>query len=174
MASSAKAIPGRNAAEKEPRERALAVAAREWFLLIDGGWRPALTGQTLDVIDPSTGRPMARAPAAQAPDVDLAVTAARRAFDEGRWLGVGATERGRCLLRVADLIDKHAAELQLIEILNNGVPPNIAEYFTTYAADAFRYYAGWCGKTFPGSPPIFPPKPNFTPIRSKSPWELRP
>lgn len=146
MASSVTAISRGDIGEKESRDRALAAASREWLLLIDGGWRPALGGQTIDVIDPSSGGRIARAPAAQSADIDLAVAAARRAFDERRWLGFGSPERGRCLLRVADLIDKHAAELQSIEILNNGVPPNIAQYFTSYAADAFRYYAGWCGK----------------------------
>jgi phenylacetaldehyde dehydrogenase len=146
MASNATAIPGGSIGVKGSQERALTAAAREWLLLIDGSWRPALSGKTIEVIDPSTARPIARAPAAQPADVDLAVAAARRAFEEKRWLSLGACERGRRLLRVAALIDERAAELQLIEILNNGVPPNIAQYFTTYAADAFRYYAGWCGK----------------------------
>ena len=147
MASNATTISDRHCEDAGPRAQALAVASRQWNLLIDGIWRPALAGRTIEVIDPSTGTVIARAPAGQADDVDLAVAAARRAFEESRWLGLGATERGRRMLRVAELIEDHAGELQLIETLNNGVPSNIAQYFTTYAADAFRYYAGWCGKT---------------------------
>src|SRR5450631_4033053 len=94
--------------DRDPKQRAVAAAAREWFLLIDGRWRPALAGQTLEVVDPSTAEVIAHAPAGQSADIDLAVLAARRAFEERRWMSLGAQERGRRLTRVAELIEQHA------------------------------------------------------------------
>lgn len=156
-------------AGRDPRQRAVAAAAREWQLLINGDWQPALAGRTIEVMDPSTAQRIAQAPAARIEDVDLAVRAARCAFEEGRWMNLGASERGRRLLRVADLIEQHAGELQAIEILNNGVPPNIAQYFTAYAADAFRYYAGWCGKVSGMTADLSAPQAEFHAYTLKEP-----
>ncbi len=59
---------------------------------------------------------------------------------------LGGAERGRRLIRVADLLEENTEKFQAIEMLNCGVPPTIAQFIVKYAADCFRYYAGWCGK----------------------------
>jgi aldehyde dehydrogenase (NAD+) len=87
-------------------------------------------------------------------DIDLAVSAARRAFDYGPWPKMSGRERGRIMHRFADLLEKHAEELAQLETLDNGKP-----IFFSRAADVplsvdfFRYFAGWAdklhGKTIP-------------------------
>lgn len=141
-------VVGVSDAEAVDRRRAGAIEAvrRDWKLWIDGEWVPALAGGQIQVTDPSTGLVVASVPAGRAEDVDRAVAAARRAFEDGRWRNLGALERGRRLNRVADLIERDAAKLQQVETLNNGVPGMMAQFFTAFAADWFRYYAGWCGK----------------------------
>jgi phenylacetaldehyde dehydrogenase len=128
------------------RDRAHRRAARSWRMLVGDAWVDGRKGRVLDVIDPATGQVFARAPAGDGEDVDVAVAAARRAFEQRLWTGLGGAERGRRLARVADLIEAHAEALQDLEMLNNGVPLSMAQFFTAFAADAFRYYSGWCGK----------------------------
>src|SRR5205823_1873123 len=93
-------------------------------------------------------------------DVDLAVKAARKAFEEGPWSKMSAADRGRLLNRLADLIEKNQEELAALESLDNGKP-----YRDAMAADlpltikCYRYYAGWTdkihGKTIPIAGPYF-------------------
>src|SRR5690606_17688532 len=87
-------------------------------MLIDGEWREAASGRRFDAFDPSTEQPIGSVPEGDAADVDAAVRAARRAFDEERWLGLGASERARILWRASDLIDQHRAELAALDGLN--------------------------------------------------------
>ena len=115
-------------------------------MLIDGQWTEAQDRSHIEVHDPCTGDVVARAPAGKLTDVNLAVGAARAAFADRRWIRLGSQERGRRLWRVAELIERDAARFQALEILNNGIPLQIAEYFVKYASDVFRYYAGWCDK----------------------------
>ena len=75
-------------------------------MLIDGKQVPAGSGKTVAVYNPATGGAIADVPAADGADVDFAVAAARRAFDEGRWAKIRPSQRGRILWRVADLIER--------------------------------------------------------------------
>lgn len=115
--------------------------------LIDGQWVASRSGKTFDDIDPSTGDVIAKVAAGEAADIDAAVQAARRAFETGPWPRMSARERGRLLLRLAELIETHAEELAALETLDNGKP-----IMETRNADipmvvgAFRYYAGWADK----------------------------
>lgn len=140
-----------------------------WRMLIGSEWRGALSGETFEVRDPSTGQVIAHAPAGDRADVDAAVAAAREAFNDGRWMRLGGAERGKRLMRLADLIEENAAELQALETLNNGVPTNIAQYFTFFAADALRYYAGWCTKVFGITSDISSPQAQFHAYTRKEP-----
>jgi phenylacetaldehyde dehydrogenase len=72
-------------------------------------------------------------------------------------------------MRLAELIEQNAAELQALETLNNGVPANIAQYFTFFAADAFRYYAGWCSKIYGTTSDISTPEAEFLAYTRKEP-----
>jgi phenylacetaldehyde dehydrogenase len=130
-------------------------------MLIGGEWVEARSGNTLDVYDPSTGEPIAHVPAGDAEDVDLAVAAARRAFESGPWSRMSAAERGRVIWRIGDLILEHADELAEIESRDNGKPMTVARAADVpLAADLFHYMAGWTtkihGSTFPVSVPYAP------------------
>ena len=74
-------------------------------LLIDGKWVEAVSGKTFPVYDPSTGTVLAQVAEADAADVEKAVTAARKAFDEGPWPRMSPSERGRALWKLADLLE---------------------------------------------------------------------
>jgi phenylacetaldehyde dehydrogenase len=116
------------------------------LMLIDGKWEHAQARETFDVFDPVTGKSIAKVPSGQQADIDRAVKAAARAFENRVWLGIGAQERAKILWRLAELIDKHAADLTNLESLNNGMPVELAGYTIAMGAEAFRYYAGWCTK----------------------------
>src|SRR3989338_1711210 len=89
---------------------------------IDGEWVDAAAGKTLDVINPATREVIARVPDSGPADVDRAVKAARRAFDEDGWPQTPARERGRILFRIAEYIRRNAGRLAEIETTNNGKP----------------------------------------------------
>ena len=92
-------------------------------LLIDNKFVNSVSGKTFDVIDPSTEKVVASVQEAGPEDIDLAVNAARRAFDEGPWrTKIGGTDRGKMINKLADLIEKNTHELAALESLNNGQP----------------------------------------------------
>jgi phenylacetaldehyde dehydrogenase len=132
-----------------------AFLARHQDLLIDGRRVPALSGATLDVHDPATGERIATAACAGAADVDLAVQAARRAF-ETTWANVTTPERSRLLWKLADLVEQHHRTITELEVLDNGMPWALGEMMAPLTAEFLRYYGGWCtkieGRTIPASP----------------------
>ena len=79
--------------------------------LIDGRWQPASDGRTLDVVSPSDGQVFARIARGTAADIDAAVKAARRAFEEGPWARTPAVERGRLMMKLGQKILEHFDEL---------------------------------------------------------------
>ncbi len=113
------------------------------LLYIDGDFRPAVSGETLAVINPATEEVFAEVAAGSGADIDLAVRAARRAFDDGRWSAQPPAQRARMLLKLADLIEAHAEELALVESLDNGMPFMVAKFGGVMGAAAqLRYFAG--------------------------------
>lgn len=131
---------------KAPMNRP-ALPDRPLRLLIDGEWRAAADGATLDVTDPCTGDVIAQAAAGDAADIDAAVGAARRAFERGPWPAMKPAQRARMLWRLAELIDQHADELAALETLNTGKPLKMARMFdVALSAECLRYHAGWCTK----------------------------
>src|SRR5689334_1240926 len=80
-------------------------------LLIDGEWVDAVGGGSFEVRDPSSNEVISRAAAGEAADIDRAVAAARRAFEDSEWSRMKPCDRERVLHRLADLIEKHADEL---------------------------------------------------------------
>jgi phenylacetaldehyde dehydrogenase len=116
-------------------------------LLIDGQWRDALDGQTLDIVNPCDGHVIATAAAGGAADIDAAVAAARRAFEHGPWAAMKPAQRARLLWRLAELIDQHGDDLARLETLNTGKPMKMARMFdVALSAECLRYHAGWCTK----------------------------
>jgi betaine-aldehyde dehydrogenase len=114
-------------------------------MLIDGEWVAAASGRTLEVMDPATGKAMATVPDAQAEDVDRAVRAARRAFEEG-WRDVTAQERGRILFRLAERVRARTKELAELETLNSGKPLAESEFDIADVATCLEYYGGLATK----------------------------
>ena len=94
--------------------------------------------------DPSSRREISNIVDASAQDVDDAVAAARRAFDDGRWTGVAPNARERLLHRLADLLEDHAAELAILEAIDTGKPRAMAAAVDVPGAIRhFRYMGGW-------------------------------
>ena len=116
-------------------------------LFINGQWADAASGKTFDTPNPATGETLARIAEGDAEDIDRAVRAARRAFDDGPWSRMTPSERGRIIWRIGDLILEHADELAQLESLDNGKPYAVAKAADVpLAADLFHYMAGWATK----------------------------
>jgi len=98
------------------------VLKRKPQLFIDGAWVDSTGGKTIPVYDPSTGREIARIVDASDADVDRAVAAARKAFDDGRWSGLPSYKRERILMKLADLLEAATPELAELESIDNGKP----------------------------------------------------
>jgi len=129
-------------------------------LLIDGRWVAASSGKTFDSIDPATGEVLARVAEGDRADIDLAVKSARRAFESGPWAKMSASERGRIIWKIADLLEQHTEEFAELETLDNGKPISVSRVADVpLAVDLFRYMAGWAtkieGSTIPVSGPFF-------------------
>jgi acyl-CoA reductase-like NAD-dependent aldehyde dehydrogenase len=132
-------------------------ASRTHELLIGGERSAAADGRTFETVDPSTGRPIADVAHGGEQDVDRAVAAARAAF-EGPWASAPAAERGRCLERLALLVEENADELAEIESLDNGKPVVMAKAVdVASAAGHLRYFAGWPTKIEGGVIPVEQP-----------------
>jgi 5-carboxymethyl-2-hydroxymuconic-semialdehyde dehydrogenase len=124
---------------------AVALAKPVYGLLrhyVDGEYREAEEGGTFESLNPSTNDVVALVADGSAADVDLAVTAARRAFDESPWPRLKAEERAVVLRRIASLIRTHAAEFIEREVLDIGMPISQMQGLAARAADNFDYYAG--------------------------------
>jgi phenylacetaldehyde dehydrogenase len=116
-------------------------------LFINGQWTEAASGRTFETPNPATGDTLARVAEGDAEDIDRAVKAARKAFDDGPWGRITPSERGRIIWRIGDLILEHAEELAQLESLDNGKPYAVAlAADIPLAADLFHYMAGWATK----------------------------
>src|SRR5436305_6525691 len=132
-------------------------------MLIDGKWVEAASGKKFETVNPATGQVLARVAEGDKEDIDRAVRAARRTFDDGRWARTNPSERQRLVLKIADLIDANGDELAQLETLDNGKPFMESRHVDIpAAAETFRYYAGWVtkiyGETNPSDAAFF----NFT------------
>ena len=115
-------------------------------MMIGGKRVPSLSGRTLDVLDPSTGRVIAAVPAGEQADVDAAVAAARAAF-EGPWARMVPAEQAKLMWGLADLIEQHRDMLAPINSYESGKPiGNSRDGEVPFTAETFRYYAGWATK----------------------------
>jgi aldehyde dehydrogenase (NAD+) len=136
-----------------PTPTEVSVAPSMTKLLINNRWVPSQSGKTFPTINPATGEEICQVAEADAGDVDNAVKAARTAF-EGPWRKMHASERGRLLHRLADLIEKNADQLARLESIDNGKPLSVAKAVDVAKTIAcYRYFAGWAdkvqGKTIP-------------------------
>src|SRR5438128_5118003 len=116
-------------------------------LLIGGQWVDG--SKKFDTVNPATGEVITEIAEATPEEVDRAVTAARRAFEDrsGAWRKMSASERGRLIWKLADLIEKNLDELAELETLDNGKPIFESRYVDMpMVIDVLRYYAGWATK----------------------------
>jgi phenylacetaldehyde dehydrogenase len=120
---------------------------REQKLFIDGQWVESSHDQRIKVYDPSTGREIAKVVDASDADVDRAVAAARRAFDDGRWSGLPAYKRERVMERLADLLEAATPQIAELESIDNGKPRTASQgYDLPRCVQTLRYMAGWATK----------------------------
>jgi aldehyde dehydrogenase (NAD+) len=129
----------------EPRR-----ATRQTFqtrMLIDGKWQESRSGKTFSTVNPATEEVIAEVAEGDAADIDLAVKAARKAFDSGPWRKMDARDRGRLIYKLADLIEANFDELAELETLDNGKPISESRAADLpLVIDCLRYYAGWADK----------------------------
>ncbi|HEX5422473.1 MAG TPA: aldehyde dehydrogenase family protein [Candidatus Acidoferrales bacterium] len=135
--------------------------SRKHKILINGKWTESASGKTFPTFDPATGEVLSQVAEGDREDIDRAVKAARAAFETGPWSKMTASERGRAIWRLADLLEKHTEEFAQIESLDNGKPLKVARAADVpLAVDLFRYMAGWAtkieGTTIPISVPYTP------------------
>ncbi|HTT75016.1 MAG TPA: aldehyde dehydrogenase family protein [Candidatus Binataceae bacterium] len=158
----AAAVPSsfERATEGVKSSAALDFLKRPKQLLIGGKWILAKSGKTFETINPANEEVLALVAEGDKADVDEAVKAARKAFEEGKWSAMGPHQRSRYLLKLADLVDKYADELAELESLDNGKPVSQARSIDVNGvAGVLRYFAGWptkiYGETNPSDPSFF-------------------
>jgi gamma-glutamyl-gamma-aminobutyraldehyde dehydrogenase len=147
-------------ARSHRQEGSMVVSARPTFrtdLFIDGALRPALSGRRFVTENPATGQPLAEVSAGDAADVDLAVQAARRAFEDGRWSRMAPSDRKVILLRLAELVEANAEELATLDALEGGKPiTDCREGDLPETVKTFRWYAEAIDKLFDAVAPTGP------------------
>ncbi|WAA12923.1 aldehyde dehydrogenase family protein [Fervidibacillus halotolerans] len=129
-------------------------------LYINGEFVESVSGKTFDSFNPATGEVLAKVYEAGPEDIDKAVKAARKAFDEGTWSKMSAAKRSRLMYKLADLMEENKNELAELETLDNGKPiRETTNADIPLAIEHMRYYAGWStkivGQTIPVSGPFF-------------------
>ncbi len=125
-----------------------------YFSIVDGERREAEAGERLDVVSPSDGAVFASIPRGRAGDVDVGVAAARRAFAEGPWPRLSASERGRLLMRLSRLVEAHGEELAALESRDTGKPISQGRADMVALARYFEFYAGAADKLMGETIPI--------------------
>jgi phenylacetaldehyde dehydrogenase len=146
------------------------LGARTRKMLIDGKWVQAASGKTFTTYDPATEAPIAEVPAGEKEDIDRAVKAARRALESGPWKRMTASERGRAIWKLADLIETRTEEFAQLETLDNGKPLSVARVADVpLVVDHFRYYAGWATKIEGATIPVSIPGQQFFTYTKREP-----
>ncbi|MES2259532.1 MAG: aldehyde dehydrogenase [Pseudomonadota bacterium] len=122
---------------------------------VGGAFRPAISGETFETVNPATGRVLARVAACDARDVDAAVADAKAAFEDGRWQRLAPGERKKVLLRFADRLEEHALELAVMESIDSGKP--VRECQLTDIPEAIhtiRWHAELIDKIYDSTAPV--------------------
>jgi len=123
-------------------------------LVLAGERRDPVDGRTSEVIEPGTGRAMAVVADAGTEDAKRAVDIAHRAFEEGAWRRMSATERGRVLLRASVLLRERLEDFAVVESRNAGKPINAARGEIGTVANVFEYWGGAANKIFGETIPV--------------------
>src|SRR5512145_1215541 len=116
-------------------------------IFIKGQWQPPASGETYAPVNPATEEPISLVGRGDERDIEAAVAAARKAFDEGPWPRMSAAERGRIVWKLGDLIMQNLDEMARLESVNTGKTLfDSGKVEIPFAAEVFRYYAGWATK----------------------------
>jgi acyl-CoA reductase-like NAD-dependent aldehyde dehydrogenase len=135
-----------------------AVAPGAVRMIVGGEQVDAADGRTFDIVNPATGTTIASAPMGGRADVDRAVAAARKAFDDRKgWANWAAGKRGRSLSKLAALVKQHSEELAQLETANVGKPIGGSRGEVIGASLVFDYYAGAANKVFGQTIPVSKP-----------------
>ena len=130
-------------------DNARTAVAEVQSLFIDSQWVKPDSGRYFSTINPATEEAIAQVPQAGERETDLAVAAARRAFDTGPWSRMKPLDRGKMISRIADVVEKQLEELSLVESLDTGKPLAFTRTRDVpFAIDLLRYYAGWANKIY--------------------------
>ena len=136
-------------------------------MYIDGKWVDALSGKTREIINPYDSSVIAEVPEGDREDARAAINAARQAFDNGQWVSTPATERGRLVYRLGDLIEANRQELAELESLDTGKTVTESLWDMDDIAGIFRYFGGLADKD--GGEMIESPVPNTTSMVVREP-----
>ena len=131
--------------EEQLSAKAKAFLARPKKLYINGQFVDAADGEVVETEDPALGTAITKVPSAKKEDVEQAAVAARDAFEK-RWSTLSPAQRGAYLSKLADLISENLQELADLEAYDTGKPLSTAKRETSFAAETYRYYAGWATK----------------------------
>uniref|UniRef100_U5ETY1 Putative aldehyde dehydrogenase n=1 Tax=Corethrella appendiculata TaxID=1370023 RepID=U5ETY1_9DIPT len=128
-------------------------------LFINNEFVDAKSGKTFTTINPTTGKILAHVAEGDKADVDKAVAAASKAFERNsKWRSMDASQRGKLLWKLSELIERDAAIIANLEVLDNGKPFTVSFGYVQYAVKILQYYAGWCdkihGNTIPADGPL--------------------
>jgi acyl-CoA reductase-like NAD-dependent aldehyde dehydrogenase len=141
--------------------------AEKTQLFIGGKWSPAADGAVYSDRNPATGAMLAEVANASREDVDRAVTAARAAFESGKWATMAASRRAKIVYKVAQLIAERAAQIAAIEVRDNGKTINTAKGELSAIVDTFEFYAGAATKNYGATLPG--PMPNYLAATAREP-----
>ena len=130
---------------------------KKYQMYIDGKWVNSESEKSFESYNPATEEPWAIIPEAGVNDVDRAVQAAHRAFNEGPWSKMTATERGKLLRRLAEVLNEHSETLGRAETKDTGKLLKETQWQARYIADYFQYYAGLADKVHGETLPIDKP-----------------
>jgi aldehyde dehydrogenase (NAD+) len=116
-------------------------------IFVAGKWQAPASGETYQPINPANEEPVTSVARGDERDIDLAVAAARKAFDQGPWPRMSPHERGRMVWRLGELIQEHLDEMAKLESVCTGKTMfDSGKVEIPFAAEVFRYYAGWASK----------------------------
>jgi acyl-CoA reductase-like NAD-dependent aldehyde dehydrogenase len=116
-------------------------------IFVSGKWQAPMSGETYQPVNPANEELLTAVGKADERDIDAAVAAARKAFDQGPWPKMGAHERGRIVWRLGELIQQNLDEMARLESLCTGKTLfDSGKVEIPFAAEVFRYFGGWASK----------------------------
>ena len=149
-------------------------------LYIDGHWTDGVNAIKSECANPATGKPWASCAFATSADVEEAITAARRALSDPAWRGLNATQRGKLLFKLADLVQQNAEKLGQAETTDSGKLAAETVMQSGYVAEYYRYFAGLAdkieGQTLPIDKPdmhVFTTREPIGVVAAVVPWNAQ-